>query len=330
MAAETQAAGAAAIQRVAVIGGGAIGSLLAGHLSRVCETWVLTRRAEHAERLNAGGLRVTGKSELIGPVRATSAAAELPELDLGIFAVKATDLDAASTRLEGLAAEATMMTIQNGIGAEQVVARHGGWPLISAVTFMSGNRRSDVEVEYELDTATWLGPWAATNTPLQTVEAVAELINSSGLHAKAMADLVPAQWSKLIFNSAVNGVAALTGLPHVALYAEEDALAPVVRALIDEGKAVAAAAGIDLYEDPWDMNVLAVARGETDRSDYAHLPSMLEDVLAHHHTEVDFICGAVVREAGERRVPVPVTAAVDRLIKGLETSWARRTEGVSG
>jgi 2-dehydropantoate 2-reductase len=187
---------------------------------------------------------------------------------------------------------------------------------------MSGNRRSDSEVEYELDTATWLGPWATTRTPQATVDAVAALINSSGLHAEAMADLVPAQWSKLIFNSAVNGVAALTGLPHVALYAQEDALAPVVRALIDEGKAVAAAAGIELYEDPWEMNVLAVARGETDHSDYAHLPSMLEDVLARRPTEVDFICGAIVREAARNRMPVPVTAAVHRLIKGKEASWS--------
>ncbi len=39
-----------------------------------------------------------------------------------------------------------------------------------------------------------------------------------------MPDLLPAQWSKLIFNSAINSVAAVTGLPHVALFADEDAL----------------------------------------------------------------------------------------------------------
>jgi 2-dehydropantoate 2-reductase len=131
----------------------------------------------------------------------------------------------------------------------------------------------------------------------------------------------------------VNSVAALTELPHVALFADEDALAPVVRALIDEGKAVAAAAGIELYEDPWEMNVLAVARGETNRSDYAHLPSMLGDVLAHRPTEVDFIAGAVVREAGRLAVEVPVTAAVHRLIKGREASWElgrRRAAEVPG
>jgi 2-dehydropantoate 2-reductase len=316
------------LDRVCVIGAGTIGSLLAGHLAAVAEVSVLTRRPEHAERLGAEGLRVSGKSEKLHQVHATRDARELPDFDLGIFAVKATDLRDAAVRLDGLAPGATMMTIQNGLGAEEVVARHGEWPLISAVTFMSGNRHSDVHVEYELDTATWLGPWAGTRTSLDTVKAVAALINASGLRAEWMPDLLPAQWSKLIFNSAINGVAALTELPHVALFAQEDdppALGPVVRTLIDEGKAVAAAAGIELYEDPWEMNKLAVARGETRANDYAHLPSMLEDVLAHRPTEVDFIAGALVREAARLGVEAPMTGAVYRLIRAKQTSWALPT-----
>ncbi len=245
----------------------------------------------------------------------------MPDFDLGIVATKATDLESVAARLEGLAPQATMMTIQNGLGAEEVLARHGSWPLISSVTFMSGTRHADTHVEYELDTATWLGPWAQTQTSMATVEQVAERLKASGLRAETFADLLPAQWSKLIFNSAINGVSALTELPHVALFADEGALGPVVRALIDEGKAVAAASEIDLHEDPWEMNLLAVARGETNRSDYAHLPSMLEDVLARRRTEVEFIAGAVVREAARRGVEVPLTAAVQRLIKGKEASW---------
>ncbi len=313
--------GAEQLRRVCVIGAGTIGSLLAGHLSRVCEVWVLTRRAEHAEALERDGLRVSGKSELVGRLRATSDAGELPPFDLGIIAVKATDLERVGARLSGVAPGATLMTIQNGLGAEDVIARHGDWPLISSVTFMSGTRHGDTHVEYELDTATWLGPWAGTGVSMGMVEAVAALINSSGLRAQAFTDLVPAQWSKLIFNSAINSVSALTELPHVALFADEEALGPVVRALIDEGKAVASAAGITLHEDPWEMNLLAVARGETNRSDYAHLPSMLEDVLARRQTEVDFIAGAVVREAQRCGVAVPVTAALHRLVKGREASW---------
>jgi len=312
------------VGRVCVVGVGAIGSLLAAHLSQVCEVWVLTRRPQHADALQSAGLRISGKSELVGRVNATADAGGLPEFDLGIIAVKATDLENVGRRLTGVAPQATMMTIQNGLGAEEVIARHGDWPLISSVTFMSGTRRSDVHVEYELDTATWLGPWAGTGTGQPVVDAVAALINASGLKAEAMPDLVPAQWSKLIFNSAVNSVSALTELPHVASFVDRDepwSLGHVVRALVDEGKAVAAAAGIPLHEDPWEMNALAVKRGETAHSDYAHLPSMLEDVLAHRATEVDYIAGAVVRQAAEHGVGVPVTAAAYQLIKGKEASW---------
>src|SRR5690242_1382532 len=129
------------LRRVCVVGAGAIGGLLAAHLSRECEVWVLTRRPQHAEQLNQEGLRVSGKHDFVGRVQATADASELPEFDLGIIAVKANDLEQVGQRLAGLAPQATMMTIQNGLGAESVIARHGDWPLISSVTFMSGTRQ---------------------------------------------------------------------------------------------------------------------------------------------------------------------------------------------
>jgi 2-dehydropantoate 2-reductase len=130
------------VERVCVVGAGAIGSLLASHLSRVCEVWVLARRPVHAEALRTDGLRVSGKSDFVGRVHAVADASELPDFDLGIVAVKATDLENVGMRLGGVAPGATMMTIQNGLGAEEVIARHGDWPLIPSVTFMSGTRRT--------------------------------------------------------------------------------------------------------------------------------------------------------------------------------------------
>ena len=67
------------------------------------------------------------------------------------------------------------MTVQNGLGADEIVGRHGDWPILTSVTFMSGTRHSDTHVEYILDTATWIGPSRGT-TPATTREAVAELI----------------------------------------------------------------------------------------------------------------------------------------------------------
>jgi 2-dehydropantoate 2-reductase len=314
------------MRRVCVVGAGVIGSLYAGHLAQVAEVSMLTRRHEQAAALVERGLRISGKSDRKVAVAATADPAELAEFDLGILATKATDLEDAAARLSDRSPQATLMTIQNGLGAEEIVRRHGGWPLISAVTFMSGVRHSDTHVEYELDTETWLGPYAGTTTSYEAVQSVEALLQRSGLRARAFPDLRPAQWSKLIFNATVNTVAALTDLPHVSQFAARDEdtdLGHLVHELMEEGKRVAGAADVELHEDPWEMNVLAVRRGETEAASgrYAHVPSMLDDVRARRRTEVDFITGALVREARRLGVPVPLHEAMYRLVRAREESW---------
>jgi 2-dehydropantoate 2-reductase len=303
--------------RVCVVGAGAIGSLYAAHLAQVTEVTVLTRREEHARALRENGLRVSGRHDFTAELEATSDPAELGDADLCIVATKATHLEQAASALEGRLPGAAVMTVQNGLGAEEVVRGHGDWPLISAVTFMSGNRHGDAHVEYILDTETWLGPYQGTAQ--ETVEHVAELLLRSRLKARAFDDLRPAQWSKLIFNATVNSVSALTGLPHDRHFADRDGpagLGHLVNGLVEEGKRVAEAAGIPLHDDPWEMNVLATQRGS------AHVPSMLEDVQAGRPTEVDLITGALVREADRAGVDVPLHAALYALVKAKEGACA--------
>ena len=165
------------IERVCVIGGGVIGSLFAGHLAQVADVSVLTRRREHADALNERGLTVSGRSDLHGSITASNDAAEIPPFDLGILATKAPGLEEAATTLEGHFPGATMMTTLNGLGAEEIVRAHGDWPIISAVTFMSGTRHDDTHVEYILDTETWLGPYE--DTPYAVVEDIAGTIVAS-------------------------------------------------------------------------------------------------------------------------------------------------------
>ena len=142
-----------------MVGGGVIGSLFAAHLSRVADVWVLTRRPEHARALEEQGLAISGRAEFTGRVHATEDAAELPDVDLAIVATKGTAVEAAASALAGRVRGAMVVTVQNGLGAEQLVRRHGDWPLVSGVTFMSGTRHDDTHVEYILDTETWLGPY---------------------------------------------------------------------------------------------------------------------------------------------------------------------------
>src|ERR671934_1828403 len=108
---------------VCIVGAGVIGSLYAAHLARVAEVAVLTRREAHARALNEQGLRVSGKSDFVARVTATSDAGALPDFELGILATKATDLEEAVARLEGRFPRAILMTVQNGLGAERIVRR---------------------------------------------------------------------------------------------------------------------------------------------------------------------------------------------------------------
>jgi len=290
-----------------------IGSLFAGHLAQVADVSVLVRREEHARALNEQGLTVSGRSDFKAAVQAATDPGELPEPELALVATKSTELATVAARLEGHWPDAAVMTVQNGLGAESSFPAR---PVISAVTFMSGTRHDDTHVEYILDTETWLGPYG--DTPYEVVEEVAALIVESGLKARPFRDLRPAQWSKLIFNATVNAVAALTGLPHDWHFAAREQtgdLGHLVFGLVEEGKAVAAAAGVELHEDPWEMNVHATQRGSR------HYPSMLEDVEARRPTEIEHITGALVHEAERLGVPVPLHLALYRLVRAREASW---------
>jgi 2-dehydropantoate 2-reductase len=304
------------MKRVCIIGCGSIGSLYAAHLARVAEVWAFVRRPEHARALNEHGLQVTGGHEFHTHLRATHEPAELPNFDLGIVSCKGTQTAEALGPVAHLFDDGAILSAQNGLGAEEIIADLAKTYVIRGTTFMSGTRHDDTHVQYELDTATWMGPFEPTNTPFSLVKKAADLLIASGLQAVALEDARPAQWSKVIFNSSVNAVAALTELPHTLHYAQENQFADLghlLHDLIEEGKRVAAVLGIQLYEDPWEMNKLGA---QTD-----HPPSMLYDIRNKLRTEVDFLGGAIAREALRAGVPAPLHTALYRLIKGKEASW---------
>jgi 2-dehydropantoate 2-reductase len=304
------------MKRVCIIGCGSIGSLYAAHLARVAEVWAFVRRADHARALNEHGLRVSGTHQFHSNVRASNDPSALRQFDIGIVSCKATQTREAVSPVAHLFKNGAILSSQNGLGSEEVIAGIAKAFVMRGTTFMSGSRVTDTHVRYELDTATWMGPFEPTKTPFSLVQEAAALINSSGLKAVALEDARPAQWSKLIFNSSVNAVAALTGLPHSFHYAEEKGfsdLGHLLHALIEEGKRVAEGLGVKLYEDPWEMNKLGA---QTD-----HPPSMLYDIRHKLQTEVDFLGGAIAREAQRAGIPAPLHTALYQLIKGKESSW---------
>jgi 2-dehydropantoate 2-reductase len=309
------------MKRVCIVGCGAIGSLYAAHLAQVAEVWAFVRRQDHAKTLNRDGLRVSGKHEFHASLKATTRAEELPDCELGIVATKATQVEDSIVLVGHRFDRGAVISAQNGLGSEEIVAAHTRGQVIRGTTFMSGTKHSDAHVQFELDTATWLGPFEPRHTAYALVQETAELLNASGLKAEALQDARPAQWSKLIFNASVNGVSALTGLPHSPHFADESdrsSLGHLLHDLIAEGKRVAQAAGIKLHDDPWVMNKIGAVTN--------HPPSMLYDIRHQSRTEVDFLNGAIAREAERAGVSAPLHTAVYRLIKAKESSWTFKDE----
>ena len=312
------------MKKILIIGAGAIGSLYASHLARVADVWVFVRREDHARSINDRGIRVTGRNEFRTPLKASTDPRELPQFDFGIVATKANQTREAFAPVAHLFAHGAVLSAQNGLGSEAIIAElmPSGY-VIRGTTFMSGTRFADDHVHYELNTATWMGPFEPTRTPLELVEELAALINASGLKAEALRDARPAQWSKLIFNASVNAVSALTELPHsphFAAEAEFSDLGHLLHQLIEEGKTVAAALGVELHADPWTMNCIGARTN--------HPPSMLYDIRHCQTTEVDFLGGAIAREAQRLGVPAPLHTALFRLIKAKEASWSWKKENV--
>ncbi len=304
--------------KICIIGCGSIGSLYAAHLSRVADVYAFVRREEHACALNEKGLRVSGTHEFNAKIRASATPAEIPDCDLGIVCCKTTQTAEALSPVATKFRNGAVLSAQNGLGCEEIIAGITNSRVIRGTTFMSGTRHSDTHVQYELDTETWMGPFEPTETPFLIVKQAADWIIASGLKAVALEDAKPAQWSKVIFNASVNSVSALTELPHCWNFAQEEQfedLGNLLHALIEEGKQVAKGLGVTLHDDPWEMNKIGA------RTD--HPPSMLYDVQHHLHTEIDFLSGAIAREAARAGIPAPLNTAVYRLIKGKEASWAR-------
>ena len=102
-----------------------------------------------------------------------------------------------------------------------------------------------------------------------------------------------------------------------AACASDPTCGALVSALVDEGKAVAAAQGIELDADPEEL-IDHAARPDVA---YGHKASMLQDVEAHRATEVDFLNGGIARFGRELGVPTPLNDAITALVKGLEASW---------
>ncbi len=302
--------------KVCVVGCGAVGSIFAAHLAKrgEAEVYAYDVSKDHVEAIRKKGLRLSGAADFTAPVHATTNAKEIPICDFGIVATKSTHTRGAIEQTAHIFNESSAVcSVQNGVGNEEIIAERVRY-VIRGTTFPAGHIVEPGHVGYDIAGDTWIGPFEPTNTPMDRVTTLAQLLNRAGLNVIALDDARGAQWTKLIFNASTNPVGALTLLHHGAA-TRLPATGDLFNALIAEGEAVAKAMGIQLHGDPRVM----VQKGANAPG--KHNASMLQDVLAKRQTEVDFMNGAIANWGEKHNVPTPLNKTMWALIKGLEHSW---------
>jgi 2-dehydropantoate 2-reductase len=305
------------VTRVCVVGCGAVGSLFAASLAQLddVEVWAYDLDAEHVRAIEEHGLRLSGAGELVGRMKATTDASELPPCELGIVATKSMHTGAAIAAAAHALGAGAVCSVQNGLGNEEAIAEHVPH-VIRGTTFPAGRIVEPGHVHWDVKGDTTIGPFEPSPAETAEVERLAEACTRAGLPTDAVADARGPQWRKVIFNAATNPVGALTGLTHGRV-CEDVGLRRLVSGLVDEGKAVAAAQVIVLDADPEELIDYA-ARPDVA---YEHKASMLQDVEARRQTEIDYLNGGIVRFGRDYGVATPLNEAVTALIKGLEASW---------
>jgi len=303
--------------RICVVGCGAVGSLFAAQLAQLddVEVWAYDLDQAHVDAINAGGLRLSGAGEVVGHLNATTDAQGLPACEFGIVATKSMHTGPAIEATAHAFAEGSVCTVQNGLGNEEALAEHVS-RVIRGTTFPAGRILEPGHVQWDVKGDTTIGPFEPSPAPGGAIEVLADACTRAGMPTEAVPDARGPQWRKVIFNAATNPVGALTGLTHGRV-CEDPALRALVTGLVDEGKAVATAQGIELDADPEEL-IDHAARPEVA---YDHKASMLQDVEARRQTEIDYLNGGIARFGREHGVATPLNEAILALVKGVERSW---------
>lgn len=317
-------AGSGGMREVAVLGAGAVGSVVGAHLARAGRDVVLVGRGEHVDALRDGGLLLRTREG--GRTReervAVDAARELEPAEVVLVTVKTPDVPEAVAQVREASPDAVVVTCQNGVRADgmaaEVLERDA---VVGAVTVF------DAEfLEPGVVTLNRLGPLVVGDPwgrgVREPVEHVVGLLE--GAHpVEARGDLRGARWTKLLVNLN-NALPAATGRS-VQEVVDHPGLARVTVRTLREGVRVVRAGERPLdpipWTRPWLLRSLAwvpvpvaarVTRWKVHRAlgEAPARPSTLQSVVRGGAGEVRFLNGEVVRLGEEVGVATPVNRAL--------------------
>ena len=299
-----------------VIGAGSLGSAIGGTLAAAgIDVVLVTRNQAHVDAVNATGLMLhDGETQRSVVVRAATGYDDISPVDLAIVLVKSFDTAAAiEAALPVLRHDTTVLTLQNGVGCEGIIADIvGPGRVIAGRTFVGGRIVEPGVVEYGVvGRRTTIGELDGSLT--DRIKQVASVFRSAGMAVDVSTDIVSMMWEKLFVNVSTGAWSALTGLPYGELSVHPEVERMAI-ATVAEAMAVARGLGIDIVttdpELPWRRAWEGLPEG--------FKASMLQSIEKGSQTEVDVMHGAVCRGGRQAGVPTPINDTLLAAVKGLE------------
>lgn len=299
--------------KIAVLGAGAMGSIYGGHLSLHNDVFLIDKKQELVEKINADGLKILENDEdtMYYP-KAMLDSKDLGEVDLVILFVKSLFSKAALEENRHIIGEHTyLMTLQNGAGHEDILSE-----FVPKERIIIGTTEDNGAV---LDNAyVRRGGKGRTNIGMlvpdtdKMLPKVKESFDACGFDTHIYDNIQQLIWDKLFTNVSLSVITGVLQVPIGFIAADEYAWSMTVT-LIKEALAVAKAMGLSFDE----QEVIEKVRATSINSPEGKT-SIYADLKAGRRTEVNTISGAVVRAAEKTGVDVPTHRMVVNMVHAME------------
>jgi 2-dehydropantoate 2-reductase len=314
--------------KIAVLGAGAIGSIIGAHLARAGHSVVMLARGRRAEHISAQGLAICGLAEFSVSVPVVRDPAQLRSADLLIVATKTPGTAEALAHLRhvdiGLA-----FSIQNGpLKNELLSAAFGADRVLGSLADTSGEMLADGRVLFTRNVNILLGELSGEES--SRARDVAATIDSSGVRATAVAHILSLEWSKFVTWVGMFALSVITRSVTWRYLVDRDSALVLVRLTREMGR-LAEALGIELT-DKANLPAASLCRGTEESAVQIivdagrafetrapeHRMSSLQDVNAGRPLEVHETLGYALRKAAEHGIPMPLLDGFYRVIAAAE------------
>lgn len=320
---------------ILIAGAGAIGSVIGGMMHAAGHDVTLLGRRAHLEAIARDGLRISGllgERTVTGMKLADDPARLARRFGVIICSVKSYDTEVIAAALsEHLADEGVIVSMQNGLGnIEALIDRFGRRRVLGARVIFGAEMLGPGTVNVTVFAQpVAIGPAPALHredsAALESrAGAIAEMIDSVGIPAVGVADIMPVLWTKILYNVALNPLGAILKLHYGAL-ADDPDLRPIMDRAIEESFAVARALGIALpYAN--DSEYRKVFYEQLIPATYNHRPTMLHDLHIRGRTEIEALNGKIVELAGRFGLNATTNRMLTQLVRAGERAHRRSLE----